>query len=158
MSTVTASRPGTDISHSTSPRKGVRLHELDENGRIVFEANLSWDAFTGLIGDTIDRGAYELQSHETKEQQNVNDHAEIIDRMVQLGTRNTESGKYAYYYGTFGKDEEYVRAHCNEIKEAMLARGEIKAVESERMVYPCRVLRGILRKAERRRTASKTHC
>lgn len=110
--------------------QGVRLHELDENGKIVFEANLTWRAFASLIGDMIDRGAYALQGHK-EERQGTNNYAEIVEQMVALGTRNTESGKYAYYYGTFGKDEEYVRAHCNEIKEAMLARGEIKAVESD---------------------------
>lgn len=110
--------------------QGVRLHELDENGRIVFEANLTWDAFASLIGDMIDRGAYALQGHK-EERQGTNNYAEIVEQMVALGTRNTESGKYSYYFSTFGKDEEYVRAHCDEIKEAMLAREEVKVADSD---------------------------
>lgn len=110
--------------------QGVRLHELDENGKIVFETNLTWRAYASLIGDMIDRGAYILQGHK-EERQKAESHAEIIDKMVELGTRNTESGKYSYYFGTFGKDEEYVRAHCDEIKEAMLAREEVKAADSD---------------------------
>ena len=137
------------------PSQGARLHELDENGRIVFETNLTWGAFTGLIGDMIDRGAYVLQDHK-EERQEANNYAEIVERMVQLGTRNTESGKYAYFFGTFGKDEEYVRAHCDEIKEAMLAREEVKAVNSDEWYIHaefhekyCESLNGVERQVKR---------
>lgn len=51
--------------------------------------------------------------------------------MIELGTQNTESGKYAYHFATFGKDEGYIRAHCDEIKEMMLSRVEVKDVQSD---------------------------
>ena len=57
--------------------------------------------------------------------------AGFVDQMVKLGIENTESGKYAYHFATFGKDEGYVRAHCDEIKEMMLSRVEVKDVQSD---------------------------
>ena len=51
--------------------------------------------------------------------------------MVELGTQNTTDGTYSFYFGTFEKDEGYVRAHCEEIKEVLLSREEVKTVGSD---------------------------
>ena len=86
--------------------------------------SISWNNFAERVCDVIE--AERLFAPEDAEY-----NAGFVDQMVELGTQNTESGKYAYHFATFGKDEGYVRAHCDEIKETMLARVEVKDVQSD---------------------------
>lgn len=108
--------------------QGVRLHELDENGKIVFEANLTWRAFASLIGDMIDRGAYVLQDHERLNgvEQQVK---RIVESIVSEGTQATLDTVWLVEYADFGEDEAFVREHIELVREELLNREEVADVE-----------------------------
>lgn len=110
--------------HARYDANGVFISKYNAIGNTELRVSLSWNNFAERVCDVIE--AERLFAPEDAEY-----NAGFVDQMVKLGTENTESGKYAYHFSTFGKDEGYVRANCDEIKEAMLARVEVKDVQSD---------------------------
>ena len=110
--------------HARYDANGVYFSKYNAIGNTELRVSLSWNNFAERVCDVIE--AERLFAPEDAEY-----NAGFVDQMVKLGTENTESGKYAYHFSTFGKDEGYVRANCDEIKEAMLARVEVKDVQSD---------------------------
>lgn len=110
--------------HARYDANGVYFSKYNAIGNTELRFSLSWNSFAEHVCDVIE--AERLFAPEDAEY-----NAGFVDQMVKLGTENTESGKYAYHFATFGKDEGYVRANCDEIKEAMLARVEVKDVQSD---------------------------
>lgn len=110
--------------HARYDANGVYFSKYNAIGNTELRFSLSWNNFAERVCDIID--AERLFAPEDAEY-----NAGFVDQMVELGTQNTESGKYAYHFATFGKDEGYIRAHCDEIKEMMLSRVEVKDVQSD---------------------------
>lgn len=110
--------------HARYDANGVFISKYNAIGNTELRVSLSWNNFAERVCDVIE--AERLFVPEDAEY-----NAGFVDQMVKLGTENTESGKYAYHFSTFGKDEGYVRVNCDEIKEAMLARAEVKDVQSD---------------------------
>lgn len=110
--------------HARYDANGVFISKYNAIGNTELRVSLSWNNFAERVCDVIE--AERLFAPEDAEF-----NAGFVDQMVKLGTQNTESGKYAYHFATFGKDEGYVRAHCDEIKEMMLSRVEVKDVQSD---------------------------
>ena len=110
--------------HARYDANGVYFSKYNAIGNTELRFSISWNNFAERVCDVIE--AERLFAPEDAEF-----NAGFVDQMVKLGTENTESGKYAYHFTTFGKDEGYVRANCDEIKEAMLARAEVKDVQSD---------------------------
>ena len=110
--------------HARYDANGVYFSKYNAIGNTELRFSLSWNNFAERVCDIIE--AERLFAPEDAEY-----NAGFVDQMIELGTQNTESGKYAYHFATFGKDEGYVRAHCDEIKETMLARVEVKDVQSD---------------------------
>lgn len=110
--------------HARYDANGVFISKYNAIGNTELRVSLSWNNFAERVCDVIE--AERLFAPEDAEY-----NAGFVDQMVKLGTENTESGKYAYHFATFGKDEGYVRANCDEIKETMLARVEVKDVQSD---------------------------
>lgn len=110
--------------HARYDANGVFISKYNAIGNTELRVSLSWNNFAERVCDVIE--AERLFAPEDAEY-----NAGFVDQMVKLGTENTERGKYAYHFSTFGKDEGYVRANCDEIKEAMLARVEVKDVQSD---------------------------
>lgn len=110
--------------HARYDANGVYFSKYNAIGNTELRVSLSWNNFAERVCDVIE--AERLFAPEDAEY-----NAGFVDQMIELGTQNTESGKYAYHFATFGKDEGYVRANCDEIKEAMLARVEVKDVQSD---------------------------
>lgn len=110
--------------HARYDANGVYFSKYNAIGNTELRFSISWNNFAERVCDVIE--AERLFAPEDAEF-----NAGFVDQMVELGTQNTESGKYAYHFATFGKDEGYVRAHCDEIKETMLARVEVKDVQSD---------------------------
>ena len=108
--------------HARYDANGVFISKYNAIGNTELRFSLSWNSFAEHVCDVIE--AERLFAPEDAEY-----NAGFVDQMVKLGTENTESGKYAYHFSTFGKDEGYVRANCDEIKEAMLVRAEVKDVQ-----------------------------
>ena len=110
--------------HARYDSSGVYFSKYNVIGNTELRFSLSWNNFAEKVRDVI----------ETKRlfvPEDTEYNAEFVDRMVELGTENTDSGKYAYHFATFGKDEGYVRAHYDAIKEEMLSRVEVKDVQSD---------------------------
>ena len=110
--------------HARYDANGVYFSKYNAIGNTELRFSLSWNSFAEHVCDVIE--AERLFAPEDAEY-----NAGFVDQMIELGTQNTESGKYAYHFATFGKDEGYVRAHCDEIKETMLSRVEVKDVQSD---------------------------
>ncbi len=110
--------------HARYDANGVYFSKYNAIGNTELRFSLSWNSFAEHVCDVIE--AERLFAPEDAEY-----NAGFVDQMIELGTQNTERGKYAYHFATFGKDEGYVRAHCDEIKETMLARVEVKDVQSD---------------------------
>ena len=110
--------------HARYDANGVYFSKYNAIGNTELRFSLSWNNFAERVCDVIE--AERLFAPEDAEY-----NAGFVDQMIELGTQNTESGKYAYHFATFGKDEGYVRAHCDEIKETMLSRVEVKDVQSD---------------------------
>ena len=110
--------------HARYDANGVYFSKYNAIGNTELRFSLSWNSFAEHVCDVIE--AERLFAPEDAEY-----NAGFVDQMIELGTQNTESGKYAYHFATFGKDEGYVRAHCDEIKEMMLSRVEVKDVQSD---------------------------
>ena len=110
--------------HARYDANGVYFSKYNAIGNTELRFSLSWNSFAERVCDVVE--AERLFAPEDAEY-----NAGFVDQMVELGTQNTESGKYAYHFATFGKDEGYVRAHCDEIKEMMLSRVEVKYVQSD---------------------------
>lgn len=110
--------------HARYDANGVYFSKYNAIGNTELRFSLSWNSFAEHVCDVIE--AERLFAPEDAEY-----NAGFVDQMVKLGTENTESGKYAYHFATFGKDEGYVRAHCDEIKEMMFSRVEVKDVQSD---------------------------
>ena len=110
--------------HARYDKNGVWMAKYDRSGNTELRVYLSWEQFAEKVCDVIERER--LFAPEDAEY-----NQSFAERMVEQGTQNTEDGQYSFYFGTFEKDESYVRAHCEEIKEAMLSREEVKTVGSD---------------------------
>ena len=110
--------------HARYDANGVWLSKYDQIGNTKLRVNLSWEQFAERVRSVIEKGRLFAEEDAAYNQS-------FADRMVKLGTQNTTDGTYSFYFGTFEKDEGYVRAHCEEIKEALLQREAIKAVGSD---------------------------
>ena len=121
--------------HARYDANGVWLSKYDQIGNTKLRVSLSWEQFAERVRGVIERGRLFAEEDAAYDQS-------FADRMVELGTQNTTDGTYSFYFGTFEKDEGYVRAHCEEIKEVLLAREEVRSVNSDEwyMVYPCGIL------------------
>ena len=114
----------TSKHHARYDANGVYFSKYNAIGNTELRFSLSWNSFAEHVCDVI-------EAERLFEPEDAEYNAGFVDQMVKLGTENTESGKYAYHFATFGKDEGYVRAHCDEIKEMMFSRVEVKDVQSD---------------------------
>ena len=110
--------------HARYDKNGVWMAKYDRSGNTELRVYLSWEQFAEKVCDVIERERL-FAPEDTEYNQS------FAERMVEQGTQNTEDGQYSFYFGTFEKDESYVRAHCEEIKEALLSREEVKTVGSD---------------------------
>ena len=110
--------------HARYDKNGVWMAKYDRVGNTELRVYLSWEQFAEKVCDVIER------EHLFAPEEAVYNQS-FADRMVELGTQNTTDGTYSFYFGTFEKDEGYVRAHCEEIKEVLLAREEVRSVNSD---------------------------
>ena len=110
--------------HARYDANGVWLSKYNQIGNTELRVYLSWKDFAARVSDVIEKKRLFLPEDTEYNKQ-------LAARMAELGTRNTADGKYSFYIGTSEKEEGYIRAHCDEIKEAFLAREEIKTVGSD---------------------------
>ena len=110
--------------HARYDANGVWLKKYNAIGNTALTYNLSWSDFAEKVCDVI-----EAERLFAKEDAEYN--AAFARRMAELGLQNTDDGKYSYFFNAFEKDEEYVRAHCEEIKDALRGRIEVKDVQSD---------------------------
>ena len=110
--------------HARYDKNGVWMAKYDRVGNTELRVYLSWEQFAEKVCDVIERERLFAPEDAAYNQS-------FVERMVKQGTQNTEDGQYSFYFGTFEKDESYVRAHCEEIKEALLSREEVKTVGSD---------------------------
>ena len=110
--------------HARYDKNGVWMAKYDRVGNTELRVYLSWEQFAEKVCDVIERERLFAPEDAAYDQS-------FAERMVEQGTQNTEDGQYSFYFGTFEKDESYVRAHCEEIKEALLSREEVKTVGSD---------------------------
>ena len=110
--------------HARYDKNGVWMAKYDRVGNTELRVYLSWEQFAEKVCDVIERERLFAPEDAAYNQS-------FAERMVKQGTQNTEDGQYSFYFGTFEKDEGYVRAHCEEIKEALLSREEVKTVGSD---------------------------
>ena len=110
--------------HARYDKNGVWMAKYDRVGNTELRVYLSWEQFAEKVCGVIERER--LFAPEDAEY-----NQSFAERMVKQGTQNTEDGQYSFYFGTFEKDESYVCAHCEEIKEALLSREEVKTVGSD---------------------------
>ena len=110
--------------HARYDKNGVWMAKYDRSGNTELRVYLSWEQFAEKVCDVI-----EMERLFAPEDAAYNQ--SFAERMVKQCTQNTEDGQYSFYFGTFEKDESYVRAHCEEIKEALLSREEVKTVGSD---------------------------
>ena len=110
--------------HARYDKNGVWMAKYDRVGNTELRVYLSWEQFAEKVCDVIERERLFAPEDAAYNQG-------FAERMVKQGTQNTEDGQYSFYFGTFEKDEGYVRAHCEEIKEALLSREEVKTVGSD---------------------------
>ena len=110
--------------HARYDKNGVWMAKYDRVGNTELRVYLSWEQFAEKVCGVIERERLFAPEEAAYNQS-------FADRMVKQGTQNTEDGQYSFYFGTFEKDESYVRAHCEEIKEALLSREEVKTVGSD---------------------------
>ena len=110
--------------HARYDKNGVWMAKYDRVGNTELRVYLSWEQFAEKVCDVIERERLFAPEDAAYNQS-------FAERMVKQGTQNTEDGRYSFYFGTFEKDEGYVRAHCEEIKEALLSREEVKTVGSD---------------------------
>ena len=110
--------------HARYDKNGVWMAKYDRSGNTELRVNLSWEQFAEKVCDVIERERLFAPEDAVYNQS-------FAERVVKQGTQNTEDGQYSFYFGTFEKDEGYVRAHCEEIKEALLSREEVKTVGSD---------------------------
>ena len=110
--------------HARYDKNGVWMAKYDRVGNTELRVYLSWEQFAEKVCDVIERERLFAPEDAAYNQG-------FAERMVKQGTQNTEDGQYSFYFGTFEKDESYVRAHCEEIKEVLLAREEVRSVNSD---------------------------
>ena len=110
--------------HARYDKNGVWMAKYDRVGNTELRVYLSWEQFAEKVCGVIERERLFAPEEAVYNQS-------FAERMVKQGTQNTEDGQYSFYFGTFEKDESYVRAHCEEIKEALLSREEVKTVGSD---------------------------
>ena len=110
--------------HARYDKNGVWMAKYDRVGNTELRVYLSWEQFAEKVCDVIERERLFAPEDAAYNQS-------FVERMVKQGTQNTEDGQYSFYFGTFEKDESYVRSHCEEIKEALLSREEVKTVGSD---------------------------
>ena len=110
--------------HARYDKNGVWMAKYDRVGNTELRVYLSWEQFAEKVCDVIERERLFAPEDAAYDQS-------FAERMVEQGTQNTEDGQYSFYFDTFEKDESYVRAHCEEIKEALLSREEVKTVGSD---------------------------
>ncbi len=100
---------------------GVWLSKYDRNGNTELRVYLSWNDFAGKVCDLIEDARYISDDTEERLKQ-------IADSMIETGTEHTDDGNYAYFFGTFGQDERFVKEHYEELSEALRKRTEVKDV------------------------------
>ena len=110
--------------HARYDKNGVWMAKYDRVGNTELRVYLSWEQFAEKVCDVIERKRLFAPEDAAYNQS-------FAERMVKQGTQNTEDGQYSFYFGTFEKDESYVCAHCEELKEALLSREEVKTVGSD---------------------------
>ena len=107
--------------HARYDKNGVWMAKYDRVGNTELRVYLSWEQFAEKVCGVIERERLFAPEDAVYNQS-------FAERMVKQGTQNTEDGQYSFYFGTFEKDESYVCAHCEELKEALLSREEVKTV------------------------------
>ena len=110
--------------HARYDKNGVWMAKYDRVGNTELRVYLSWEQFAEKVCGVIERERLFAPEDAVYNQS-------FAERMVKQGTQNTEDGQYSFYFGTFEKDESYVCAHCEELKEALLSREEVKTVGSD---------------------------
>ena len=100
---------------------GVWLSKYDRNGNTELRVYLSWNDFAGKVCDLIEDARYISDDTEERLKQ-------IADSMIETGIEHTGDGNYAYFFGTFGQDERFVKEHYEELSEALRKRTEVKDV------------------------------
>ena len=99
---------------------GVWLSKYDRNGNTELRVYLSWNDFAGKVCDLIEDDRFSNNNEERLKQ--------IADSMIETGIEHTGDGNYAYFFGTFGQDERFVKEHYEELSEALRKRTEVKDV------------------------------
>lgn len=100
---------------------GVWLSKYDKSGNTELRVYLSWNDFAEKVSDLIEDARYISDDTEERLKQ-------IADSMIETGTEHTDDGNYAYFFGTFGQDERFVKEHYEELSEALRKRTEVKDV------------------------------
>ena len=100
---------------------GVWLSKYDKSGNTELRVHLSWNDFAGKVCDLIEDARYISDDTEERLKQ-------IADSMIETGIEHTGDGNYAYFFGTFGQDERFVKEHYEELSEALRKRTEVKDV------------------------------
>ena len=104
---------------------GVWLSKYDKSGNTELHVNLSWNDFAEKVCDVIDDDC--LFPEDYDEERNKR----ITDNIIREGTERTNDGNYAFFFGTYGESESYVREHCKEIEDVLRSRNEVKKVSSD---------------------------
>ena len=100
---------------------GVWLSKYDKSGDTELRVYLSWNDFACKVCDLIEDARYISDDTEERLKQ-------IADSMIETGIEHTGDGNYAYFFGTFGQDERFVKEHYEELSEALRKRTEVKDV------------------------------
>lgn len=103
---------------------GVWLSKYDKSGNTELRDYLSWNDFAGKVCDLIEDDR--LFSDDNEERLN-----RIADSMIETGTEHTGDGNYAYFFGTFGEEEKFVKEHFSELSEELRMRPEVKDVNRD---------------------------
>lgn len=107
--------------HARYDANGVWLSKYDKSGNTKLHVNLSWNDFAGKVCDLIEDDRLFSNDNEERLKQ-------IADSMIETGIEHTGDGNYAYFFGTFGEEERFVKEHYAELAKALCSRPEIKNV------------------------------
>ena len=104
---------------------GVWLSKYDKSGNTELHVNLSWNDFAEKVCDVIDDDCLFPEDYDEERIKR------ITDNIIRAGTERTNDGNYAFFFGTYGESESYVREHCKEIEDVLRSRNEVKKVSSD---------------------------
>lgn len=104
---------------------GVWLSKYDKSGNTELHVNLSWNDFAEKVCDVIDDDCLFPEDYDEERIKR------ITDNIIREGTERTNDGNYAFFFGTYGESESYVREHCKEIEDVLRSRNEVKKVSSD---------------------------